>query len=128
MSKDIEPALKAEEWDAEIRNTMPGRDESVFLARSGTVTHIGIRSQDTWRGEPYTGAIHASRSALAAVIALANAALPNSDPRKITREKVDALRLTLLNEGSAFGTGRRLVQQLADALESYLRPTNDDGK
>lgn len=54
------------------------------------------------------------------VIQIANAALPDSDFRKITREQVDALMLTLLNEPSAFGDGRGIVYRLADALDSYV--------
>jgi hypothetical protein len=130
VGERIEPALTAEEWEAEIKGTFPGKDENVFLARRGAVTHIGIRSQDTWQGEKYTGAIHASRSALAATIALANHALPDSDPRKITREKVEKIREGAKNAIEDYrlhkpGREDQLAYwqeaiAFADALESYL--------
>lgn len=61
------------------------------------------------------------------VIAFANAALPDSDPRKITRETVATLRnhAYYSKHGDAHGrlamTADALAA-LADALESYLPP------
>lgn len=96
MSEKIEPALTSQQW-AEVESY----DGPLF----------------------YDEAIqNCPPESLPYLIALANAALPDSDPRKITREKVDALRITLLNKGSAFGKGFGLVNQIADALSSYLPP------
>lgn len=66
-----------------------------------------------------------------AVVAFANAALPDSDPRKITRETVNLLREIVanehesakLNEPSNIGEAEISgLTQLADALKSYLPP------
>lgn len=76
----------------------------------------------------------------AALIALANAALKDDDPRKITREKVRLVReladLAWLRAKSfkiaePFATqnadrARAEVEQFADALESYLPPLPAD--
>lgn len=60
-----------------------------------------------------------------ALIALANAALPADDPRKITREKVRDLHATLdALERDGFGLNIAIpsLRTLAAALESYLPP------
>jgi hypothetical protein len=51
----------------------------------------------------------------AEAIALANAALPDTDPRKITREMVDRLK-------SLIQPGEDDEQAFLDALKSYLPP------
>lgn len=82
------------------------------------------------------GLVYDSASPHAEIIRVANAALPDSDERKITRQKVDALRdylaewdeeLKLAGElGQDPNTGRsqahRLVVELAVALEWYIEP------
>ena len=66
---------------------------------------------------------HTSRDA-AALIALANTALPDSDPRKITREKVEAMREWIpgLNNHSGFRELAVLLHHHCNALASYLPP------
>jgi hypothetical protein len=116
--KRIEPALTADEWaDAQKY----GAD--AFRAEAGP---------RTWFSLPQ-------------VIALANAALPDSDPRKITREKIAQLRLAV-NEWDGVGRdpvklaewqgadddrpepdleyfgGGDAALAFLDALESYLPP------
>jgi hypothetical protein len=99
----IEPALSAKEW----------RDEMDFAGPSSELTRaVGVavlsRPKDP-------------KSALRALIALANHALEDDDPRKITRNLVHGLRqwatrLTLE------GNGEEELNAIADALESYLPP------
>lgn len=110
----IEPALSAREW-----GPMPIRVGTYRLGYradlSPTNVLVGngtISIQDSY-GE-------ASDAPLAAVIAIANHALSDDDPRKITREWVDALRrvataFPLLGEF-------REISAMADALLSYLPP------
>jgi hypothetical protein len=90
MSEKIDPALTAEEWahamDADVRDGLAY--EVCYL----------------W-----------GRSRPAGAIAIANAALPDSDPRKITREK---LRLV----GRLMGAHEDDEKAFLDALESYLPP------
>jgi hypothetical protein len=89
------------------------------------------------------GIVYDARSPHAEIIRLANAALHDSDPRKFTRPKVDALRgylaeweeeMKLARElghdpGKGQGETHRLVVELADALESYLPPEpSGDGR
>lgn len=63
------------------------------------------------------------------LIALANAALPDTDPRKITRETVSALRIAAIAldmDAAAFDVDNnahaQAVRALAAALASYLPP------
>jgi hypothetical protein len=124
MSGKIEPALTAGQW-----GPMPPRVANYTLS-NGAIVHLGPREigiQDNW-GE-------AAAAPLAAVIALANHALPDSDPRKITRTQINALRfaaVALREKGEkmlAAGISPGIedeqaftVDKLADALESYLPP------
>jgi hypothetical protein len=64
-----------------------------------------------------------------ALVALANAALPDTDPRKITRARVDALRdvareIDAENKSmiTSLGWADDFLLALADSLESYLPP------
>jgi hypothetical protein len=59
-----------------------------------------------------------------AYIAIANAALPDSDPRKITREKIALLRIPHLStvDGDPAAYPTEELAAFADALESYLPP------
>ena len=95
MTDHIEPALSAEEW-----------------ARLQTADYLGflMETNDEILDRP------------AQAIAVANAALPDTDPRKITREMVATLRdVTAPGSASGFETNAELTS-LADALESYLPP------
>jgi hypothetical protein len=89
------------------------------------------------------GIVYDARSPHAEIIRLANAALQESDPRKITRRKVEALRgylaewdeeMKLAHEQGQHprkgqAESHRLVVELADALESYLpAPASDDAR
>lgn len=58
---------------------------------------------------------------LVLIIARANQLLPDSDPRKITPEKIKALRQSA-SEVEGEGWDASLTREFADALESYLPP------
>lgn len=102
----IEPALSAEEW-SEVRE--PG----VIRENGGLVYELS-----------YIGWLSTERR-IPASVAILNAALPDSDPRKITRETIAALDWVLKQAG---GTGDWLhsvedkLKPIRDALESYLPP------
>lgn len=112
MSEKIEPALSAGEWTrAEIDD-----DGSALRIVDGRLVN------EAW-GQPVDRP--------AAVIALANAALSDSDPRKITREWVKALRdeaeraeyTERVQDNAGYSAIEpTLARQIADALESYLPP------
>lgn len=99
MTDRIEPALTAEEW-----------------ARGGKFGHVTL---DSWREHP---------ERIPGTIALANAALPDSDPRKITRKMVDYLCELANDEDDARAMGEQTqvdtirVRAIASALAAYLPP------
>jgi hypothetical protein len=104
MTNRIEPALSAEEWARGIPGVFGWDDGSVFI---------------DWREpEPLEGP-HVDRPH--AIIAALNAALPDSDPRKITRALVRRLRETAYTAADGY-SGPTWLADLADALESYLPP------
>lgn len=96
MGDKIEQALTKDEWEHAL-------DPDVRESLAYEVTYL-------W-GKTRPGA----------AIALANAALPDSDPRKITREIVEAIRKAYLEFGQTNETTDRILE-IADALESYLPP------
>lgn len=121
---DIPPALSESEWENEaaivgglgvrIRHTIPNQPT------------LEISSVDGRIATPVLHSI-ADTNSIAALIALANAAMNDEDPRKITRETVDTLRqMRALLHGVGMGVdpegGRTFVAELADALESLLPP------
>lgn len=91
MSEKIEPALSPEEWSEAIRNP-------IQWGINGDEPHITVQQ-----------------------IAVANAALPSGDPRKITREKVEMMRRAAWNVPDGY-SGNLALSEFADALESYLPP------
>lgn len=101
MIEKIEPALTPDEWATKTSgdfsidgNQLWGQDEQ--------------RRGNCW--------IDAAKA-----IALANAALRNDDPRKITREMIDALVAAWMKFGqTSVITDRLLI--IAEALQSYLPP------
>lgn len=129
MTDKIEPALTAEQWSDLARDALILGDPQDKHSPRIVADEEGLSVQDDW-GE-------ATGAPLPAVIAIANAALPDTDPRKITREKVAAMRqaadefLSYLGRDygpkdnwgrapeyfAAFGTE---TIKFADALASYL--------
>jgi hypothetical protein len=114
MTDKIEPALSAEDWKYPIAEI--------------TVDHGSAR--ETLKPADFARNV----KELPILIALANAALPSSDPRKFTREWVSTLRtvadalevLAKESEAPAVGVERFMaasyLREQADALESYLPP------
>jgi hypothetical protein len=100
MTDRIEPALTAEEWASiQAGNGIP------YMTRCSVVDDLrGLDDGDT----------HAA-------IAYANHLLPDSDPRKITRERIAAMRNTVTNLSLVDPDGE-VVDAFADALASYLPP------
>jgi hypothetical protein len=113
----IDPALTAEEWA-----TVPWADRVTFFA---CVEGTGLTIADG-SPTPRVG-IHVERDDLSALIALANAALPDSDPRKIRREWMRELRERALDhpigvDNKSADIPDPILTEIAAALESYLPP------
>lgn len=95
----IEPALNAEQWQS------VKADHATAL----TMTLIAGGNFPEW----------------GKLVAIANDALADDDPRKFTREWVDVLRTAAVSLDPNFYAGERVeqrVQAFADALASYLPP------
>ena len=110
----IAPALTPEEW------ARAGNAQELSFGADGWVTAKASRT-DAYRD----GALNVKASdRLPALIALANAALPDDDPRKITREWIDRMRRAsaycygLAEPGDTILGAAMAIY--ADALESYL--------
>lgn len=100
MTDKIEPALTAEEW------TSPADAlDGYFDLRDGVVD---VRLGGAHGGGDLVGDTRK-------LIAFANAALPDSDPRKITRERIALL-------WSAASRAGESDVVFIEALESYLPP------
>jgi hypothetical protein len=109
MTEHIEPALPPEDW--------------AMHAESAADENVALQEYLSW---------HTVRPVQS--IALANAALPDTDPRKITREMVEAMRYAayMLMEVSREAADDEEFAKLhtnadrlfagADALASYLPP------
>lgn len=120
VTDPIEPALTAEEWAKGTPGVYGWDDGGVF---------IDWRTYSREIDRPSVERPHA-------IIAALNAALPDSDPRKITQEKVARLRAAevhaagcaVLVEHSDYNPScdcqeGAFAASFADALESYLPPT-----
>lgn len=105
MSEKIEPALSAEQW-AELVVELP--DEHAWTEPG----YLCANDNDRWG---------TSRVPAHIAIALANAALPDDDPRKITRKMVTGLREIASDQPWDEGLGLWL-NRVADVLESFLPP------
>jgi hypothetical protein len=112
----IAPALTAEEW---ARQYIVVGDRGTWVSGDGA----------EWLGYDDTERV-VWKDRIPAVIALANAALPDSDPRKITRAMVDAMREVARaaeaqhdqsHEFADYEAAQRWTRW-ADALSSYLPP------
>ena len=98
------PALQAHEW-RDGRSSL--RDTGVVLSLAGELGLLIEGAQHITIGR--------NVSRLTALIALANAALLDDDPRKLRRDHVDALRSAADGKIDV-----ALLRDLADAIESYL--------
>jgi hypothetical protein len=123
MSEPITPALTPEEW-ADRHFKRPSHTYathySAGVAAYGQEAEAGDDCNLTISDTEWQGADN-----LAALIALTNDALPDGDPRKITREWVRSIR-TVADALEHNGYGSHLavpkLRAIADALESYLPP------
>lgn len=122
ITDKLEPALSAEEWRQRERH---------FTVREFEGTVYFLTDAGGYNVEAFVSGV----ADLTATIALTNAALPDSERRKITREKIAHLRelVELANVDDAGPRGeswqsdellsaRTAVAEFADALASYLPP------
>lgn len=128
MSDRIEPALDAEEWESKVARRGAGYPSFIAMLEPG-LTVVGAAS-----AYEHEQSVEVVTGALPALIALANAALPDTDPRKITREKVELIRDGVQQIAAAVDDMRPSTEKadaralsvalgaFADALESYLPP------
>jgi hypothetical protein len=109
----IAPALKPDEWKA--RDCGYAKIDCVWEE-----THVVVRDPD---GEVVSVS---GPDEIFALIALANDALPDDDPRKITREKVRLLIAMTDKPWDASGTLEQhtAVRKLVRALEALLPPAS----
>jgi hypothetical protein len=127
MIDEIGPALTRDEWSnrAVVRNE--GIVKWPIRVEAGE-----LRITPAADGEEFYAG---SSKTLVTLVALANAALPRYDPRKITHEKIAALwfaanecraNAMLGEEGSEarreLAERALILSQFADALDSYLPP------
>jgi hypothetical protein len=119
MNEKMEPVLSAEEWarakDEDALTDVPVGEHVVAYVADGIVRIALLEKPGV-----ATGALDQPARA----IALLNDALPDSDPRKITREMVNDLRDVAIGVQGACGSPEKDAQLLryVDALESYLPP------
>lgn len=113
----IEPALSTDEWKR------AGNPPSMYTRPIDGWLTARPDGADDWRDGYF--AFEATKRPHTA-IALYNAKLPDSDPRKITREKIIAMRRAAdeLHVYDALNLSERRAEMhaWADALESYLPP------
>ena len=107
MSGKIEPALTEEEW-------AHFRDRFQMYEEMGT--------PDIYKFEGYVGAQG---------VAVHNSIIDDGDPRKITREKIETMRMAwdCLRDSlprSADDTSVKLLESFADALAAYLPPEKSE--
>lgn len=105
----VQPALRDDEWrDGRISWL---RESGIVLSLAGELGLLIEGSQHITIGK------NATR--LTALIAMANAALPADDPRKLTRAHLDALRAAV-DSTTVSADQAELLGQLASAIEAYL--------
>jgi hypothetical protein len=126
MGEKIEPAMTPKEWNEPEIDVGCGL---VWLGLDASPSRATGDTEAMEMGPPYLVATWNSvndeqtLTRLPAIIALANAALPDDDPRKVTHETVRALRSAgwALDGAHQTDHGDR-VRRVADVLESYLPP------
>lgn len=114
MSDRIEPALSAGEW------LLFGASKGQHII-DGQPMYVHEKGMEFENMDP--AGFQVPLSHLPALIALANAALPYSDDRKIKNDWVSWLReeAEILQRNGA-GAGALMAREIADALASYLPP------
>lgn len=113
----VEPALSAEEWALRLKGDHNVYEDGIAPNGVGVITHQGLAvTYDTGF------LLDIEAKYVRALIAVANAALPDDDPRKITWGMVSDLRQAaarLVRTGDHRGVD---LAGHADALASYLQP------
>lgn len=113
MSGPIRPALQSEEWQQR-------RSGPVSIDTLGDETHLVLRDPD---GDVVSVS---GADAIFAVMALANATLPNEDPRKLTITDIAVLRILMERISKNEPNGRRMIAlaiALRDKLNALLPPS-----
>jgi hypothetical protein len=133
VSAKIEPALSAADWRAH-RGASPQKHfgDLVLEVTAGEVWIEQLRGGNRATKAERLQYVQLRADTLFAVIAMANAALPPDDPRKITRQTIadlseQALAFAHFVSLDSTYRGERdevmfRVNQLIEALESYLPP------
>jgi hypothetical protein len=133
-----EPLLAAEQWkvlEGGRGVRIPDHDGDVGIAfthpRDGSGRGVTVERQDASTGIEQVDVYHPS--AVRVLIAVANAALPSDDPRKITREMIENIRQAGDYSGGHFAPDGKemmdaLIARIADALEAYLPPSPESGE
>lgn len=117
---NIEPALSAEEWAIGMVVRGEEFDGDGMHAQVNSVLGFMVDNYC-----PETQSSHQDPNHLAAIIALANAALPDDDPRKITRQDLAMLRRAggeFIDRGDCDALER--LHRLRAVLASYLPPAD----
>jgi excinuclease UvrABC ATPase subunit len=126
MTDRIEPVLTAEQWKRALACTSCDGSGTYLYENDppGTCPSCNGTGRDA-EAAFEAWCEDASFTEAPQTIALANAALPDTDPRKITRAKVETLRHMIGADESWTGCSPQsfaLAESLLDALESYLPP------
>lgn len=117
---DLTPALTAEQWQVRLKN---------FDQPVPTVEHFSDSEDILFRAFPGQLAMRDSEAEwhyrfdgdkLPMLIALANAALPDGHPGKITRADAEAAHAIATNSGSWTDENRDIVERLAAKLFAVL--------
>lgn len=133
----------------DVGGSHPDAEPEIWIGLAGDwSTRARARMESTWQNVPFdvrlpalfvndgdNPAVIRSQKQIVAVIALANAALPDDDPRKITRADVTRCRVAAYEaEARHDGTIERsdyetmnAWRQLADKLAALLPPEPTDG-
>jgi hypothetical protein len=118
MSDEIPPALSPEEW-ADVESNEIG--SSVY--RPGVYcTHLFPRHRVNFAGGDDDGVIQVGNDDAPFVMALANAALPDGSPYKITRDDVEEIGEAYEHYRDMQAPGYRAFQRLAAKLAALLPP------
>jgi len=112
----MRPALSAEQWTD--RAFVERSADNPFSATDAFVTDAG-NALMVGNGFTHSHSRHSEPSRLAAIIALANFALPDDDRRKLSRKWLATLR----GEEPIVAAQREArLREIAAVLESYLPP------
>lgn len=109
----VPPALMAAEWERRTYQRSPDSRYRLEYWGADGVLSIGNRT-------PESESVHESPSELAALVALANAALPDADPRKFTRH--DLTWVESLRSASVSRPERDWLEGFAAKLRALLPP------